>query len=273
MPEIRIVALGSSFAAGPNIPPIENEAAGRSCRNYAHQLAAKIQDSSPGSKVTLTDLTVSGATILNVLEESQQAGGVVFPPQLHGVPPNADIVTFTCGGNDIKYIGGLMHDSMVATLGRSHPMVSGSEAACAPALKPEELIERIKRTLVEINRRAPQARVYLVQYLALIGDCTRPLYDLPLSAAKLHHYDENVAKLLAQAYYSAAEHCPWAEVVPVAELSRSHALGSKQPWVRGFPPDIEKYLCGPSPYHPTLLGHTAVAEMIYRQMLETFINL
>ena len=107
MPDIHIAALGSSFAAGPNIYPIENEAARRSSRNYAHQLAAKIQASSQENKLTLTDLTVSGASILNVLEEPQRVGGVVFPPQLRGLPPDADIVTFTCGGNDVKYIRSL----------------------------------------------------------------------------------------------------------------------------------------------------------------------
>ena len=267
MPEIHIAALGSSFAAGPSIHPIENEAAGRSYRNYARQLAARIKDSIPGAQVTLTDLTVSGATILNVFEESQQAGQVAFPPQLRGLPPDADIVTFTCGGNDVKYIGSLIHDSMVSVLGRNHPMLVGSEAASAPALKLEELTDRIKRAIDEIHRMAPRARVYLVQYLALIGECTRPIYDLPLNADKVKHYDE-VAKMLAQAYYDAAQGRSWAEVVPVAEVSRTHALGSEEPWVRGFPPDIEKHTNGPSPYHPTLLGHTAVAGIIYAQIAE-----
>ena len=144
-------------------------------------------------------------------------------------------------------------------------MVAGSGPACAPALKLEELTDRIKRTLDEIHRIAPKARTYLVQYLALLGDCTRPLYDLPLNAVKIRHYDE-VAATLAQAYYDGAKGRAWAEVVPVAELSRIHALGSEQLWVRGFPSDIEKNPNGPSPYHPTLLGHIAVAEIIYRQL-------
>lgn len=271
MPEIHITALGSSFAAGPSIHPIENEAAGRSYRNYARQLAAKIEDSSPGTKVTLTDLTVSGATILNVLEESQQAGQVVFLPQLRGLPRDADIITFTCGGNDLKYIGSLTHDSMVSVLGRNHSMLAGSEAASAPALKLEELTDRIKGSINEIHRMAPRARVYLVQYLSLIDECTRPIYDLPLNADKVKHYDE-VAKMLAQTYYDAAKGRSWAEVVPVAKSSRTHALGSEQPWVRGFPPDIEKHTNGPSPYHPTFLGHTAVAKIIYRQIAERWRN-
>lgn len=37
-----IAALGSSFAAGPGIEPIEDAQAMRSSNNYAHQLARRL---------------------------------------------------------------------------------------------------------------------------------------------------------------------------------------------------------------------------------------
>jgi hypothetical protein len=52
----HLVALGSSFAAGPGIEPIADRGAMRSARNYPHVLAEHF-----GAQ--LTDLTVSGATI------------------------------------------------------------------------------------------------------------------------------------------------------------------------------------------------------------------
>jgi hypothetical protein len=68
-----------------------------------------------------------------------------------------------------------------------------------------------------------------VQYLSVIGDQTRPLYDLALTAEHIQAFD-SVAKLLAQAYVDAAEdRSRWVEVVPVADVSREHGLGSEEP--------------------------------------------
>src|SRR5438067_9178958 len=75
----HVVALGSSFAAGPGIRPIADRAAGRSERNYAHLLAERLG-------AGLTDLTVSGATTATILEQSQRTLRHRFPPQLSGVP-------------------------------------------------------------------------------------------------------------------------------------------------------------------------------------------
>jgi hypothetical protein len=65
--KLRIASLGSSFAAGPEIPPqIEPLAAMRSGQNYPHLLAQRLN-------AELTDLSVSGATLLNITVEPQSA--------------------------------------------------------------------------------------------------------------------------------------------------------------------------------------------------------
>ena len=111
MTKLRIAALGSSFAAGSSVEPIENQAAGRSSRNYAHQLAEKLN-------ADLTDLTISGATLLTVLDQKQDVGwGQTFDPQLDHLSRDANIVTLTAGGNDLGYIGGMCHDSMLPSFG------------------------------------------------------------------------------------------------------------------------------------------------------------
>ena len=59
----RYVALGSSMAAGPGIPPRvpgSPRSAGRSARNYAHLVAESLG-------VGLLDVTYSGATTAHVL--------------------------------------------------------------------------------------------------------------------------------------------------------------------------------------------------------------
>lgn len=97
-----IAALGSSYAAGPGIPPIEDVAAMRSGANYAHLLAQRL-----GAR--LTDLTVSGATTETILDAPQTAwNGLRIPPQIGGLPADAELVTLTAGGNDLGFIGAAM---------------------------------------------------------------------------------------------------------------------------------------------------------------------
>ena len=96
-PRVRLVAaLGSSFAAGPGIEPVADTGAMRSGANNAHLLATTLG-------ADLTDLTVSGATTANILDEPQLSRtGVRYPPQVSGLPAEADLVTVTAGGNDLQ---------------------------------------------------------------------------------------------------------------------------------------------------------------------------
>lgn len=103
---LHLVALGSSFAAGPGIQPQASPlAASRSKRNFVNLLSQKL----PNSRVT--DLTVSGATLLNLLVDAQVSGGTTFPPQLEGLPEDADVVMILGRGNDMSYIGDMLLNS------------------------------------------------------------------------------------------------------------------------------------------------------------------
>ncbi|KAK8039334.1 SGNH hydrolase [Apiospora rasikravindrae] len=42
MPPLRIASLGSSFAAGPGVPPVSDAKAARSSANYARLLSARL---------------------------------------------------------------------------------------------------------------------------------------------------------------------------------------------------------------------------------------
>ena len=97
---LHIVALGSSFAAGPGIHLQALKSAGRSKQNYAHLLAKRL-----GAR--LTYLSVSGTTLMNILLEPQVLFRNHFEPQLAAFPSNVDIVTITGGGNDLNYIGAI----------------------------------------------------------------------------------------------------------------------------------------------------------------------
>ncbi|WP_416979863.1 SGNH/GDSL hydrolase family protein [Streptomyces sp. T028] len=259
----HLAALGSSFAAGPGIEPIANRAAGRSARNYPHLVARRL-----GAE--LTDLTVSGATTENVLDAPQRRMRREFPPQLEGVPSDADLVTITVGGNDLDYIGSMF---MLGIAGRlsSSPWTRPLRAVLLPGPDvPNPTAETIERAtarlcqVVEAARgRTPGARILLVDYLKVIGPGTRPSRAAPFDEAgidALRRLGETVSQI-----FGAAASRSGAELVRMGELSRGHALGSADPWVSGLP-DRLRHLGKVAPFHPTAEGMRSVADAVVEHL-------
>jgi lysophospholipase L1-like esterase len=253
---LHIVALGSSFASGPGIPPQAFKAAGRSEKNYAHLIASRLN--SP-----LTDLSVSGATLLNVLSEPQLFFGRRFAPQLASLPPDVDIVTITAGGNDLGYIGGVIFDTLLAKL--LARMLSHFLPAPVPPpdLSGQDVADRFVAVIDKIRETAPTCRVYLVEYLTLFGRHAKPGADGSLDEEKIEKYKKIAAKLQA-AYKLAAKARSGCVLVPVGERSWDHGLGSEEPWVDGF--SFAMWRKGKVPYHPNAKGMEAVAEMLYEEL-------
>lgn len=241
--KLKIASLGSSFAAGPDIPPqLKPLEAMRSGNNYPHLLAKHFD-------ANLTDLTVSGATLLNITVDWQDASSRKFPPQISELPKDADVVTITAGGNDINYIGGLISDA------------SGEEVQPAP-LSPNELAERFGGVLDEIHKRAPAARVFLVEYLAVLGPETKANKDITLDQERID-YHRQVASILQNAYSVVEQdRSEWCERVPIHHLSQGHVLGSKEPWIGSL-------TSGPL-LHPNLAGMKAVAGFLADHVQKSF---
>ncbi|KAK5134189.1 hypothetical protein LTR08_006849 [Meristemomyces frigidus] len=260
MPRLKLTALGSSFAAGPSIDPIINEAAKRSGRNYAHQLAHLL-----GADVT--DLTVSGATLVNVLDTPQETllPRHVFPPQLDGLPSDTDIVTLTGGGNDMGYSFGMLHDSMASHGQEMVDLLNSWVAHPAAPVQGQALVDRFVAVLDKIHSIAPQAKVYLVQYLSIFGSASKPgTAEIPLTEKQIAQYKQT-AKDLDQVYEkAAAARAEFTELVPAAKLSEGHEVGTAEPWMLGF--DLDALWKGVIPYHPNLAGHTAVAAELAKRI-------
>jgi lysophospholipase L1-like esterase len=250
MAPLHIVALGSSFAAGAGLPPYVDRAARRSQINYSHILAARLD-------ARLADLSVSGATLANMLGEPQIFFGNHFEPQIESVPADADIVTITAGGNDLGYIGGMFGDSIRAyLLGR---LFMGSAPKVAP-MGVEELAERFVEVIDKIGEKAPNAQVYLVEYLTLLGPHVRAGVDVAFDEGRIK-FHQGVAKILNAAYRLAGEKRPKVVVVDMAERSLEHGLGSELPWVD--PLTLMGILRGEPVLHPNILGMQAVADVLY----------
>lgn len=253
-----IAALGSSFAAGPTLEPVADVEAMRSTRNYPHLLAA-------GLGADLVDLTVSGATTANILHTPQQTmSGREFAPQLDGVPPEADLVTVTAGGNDLRFIGSMLfaawsrHEPdgpLAQMLGQG--FTSGLPDAGAGDI---ELTAAGLAAIVDaVRRRAPQARVILVDYLTVVTEHTpagdRAIFD----AAQLQVF-LRLQAALAQAYRTAADRSG-AELLAVSTVSADHGLGSDDPWVIGFRADMATTA---GSFHPNEAGMAAIADRLRR---------
>lgn len=256
-PGSSYVSLGSSFAAGPGIGPQLVKTAGRSGRNYPHQVAEALQ-------LDLVDVTYSGATTANILSEPQGDA----PPQLDAVGPDTELVTVTAGGNDLDYIGSFLRGSLMNTLARPVGLVSkrlGNRIrARVSYLREQAEYDAVADALVEIVSRiregAPRSRILLVDYLTVVGPTTRPRLDVPLNEEQLPSV-VMMAEGLAQAFAKAAARSG-AELVAASAASLDHGVGSAEPWTTGF---------GLRPgggvgYHPNEAGMTAVAGLVLQQL-------
>ncbi|MFB4303855.1 SGNH/GDSL hydrolase family protein [Actinomadura sp. NTSP31] len=260
----RYVALGSSFAAGPGIPPLVNRRARRSGRNYAQQVAKKLS-------LRLTDATHSGATTEDVLIGTHSRLRAPMPAQVEAIEPDTTLVTITVGGNDIGYIGGLITASLAARAGRQVARLSPGVAEWirgrvdleVDARRVEEATHAMTTVGKEVRRRAPRARVLWVDYLTVVGSheiaLQSPRSRLPLTIDDLRKV-ARTAKLLAEAFATAA-HESGTELVGTSSASMDHGALSPEPWVTGFEGSLMKR-DATVPYHPNLAGMTAVAELI-----------
>ena len=255
---LQIVALGSSFAAGPGIKPQALKIAGRSEKNYPRLLAEKLN-------AQLTDLTVSGATLNNVLSEPQMLYGNHFEPQLSALPSDVDIVTITGGGNDLGYIGAVTRSTIQSYfIGQIVSYFLPGPDNPQP-LTAEDVAARFVAVIDKIRETSPLCRVYLVEYLTLFGPNTKPGIDVSFNDSKIREF-QDIAATLQTAYRLAAEARNGCKVIPVAGRSQYHGLGSEEPWVEGF--SFGLLLGRKAPFHPNARGMEAVADMLYEELAQ-----
>lgn len=239
----KYVAMGSSFAAGPGLPPYVPDAparCGRSAGNYAQQLAAK-------RGLALTDVTCSGATTGAVLE-----GWAELPAQVTAIDADTRLVTVTIGGNDVGYIGNMISASCL-TLARNTG--SGTEKCRTPSWAEEEKFQQLAAALIRIGtavrERAPNALLIFVEYPAILpptGTCAATPLD-PADADRLREVERRLRDLTGLAAKQSG-----ALLLPAAKLSLDHGVCDAEPWMEGFPVSA-----GKAPYHPNMAGMSAVA--------------
>ena len=252
----QIAALGSSFAAGPGILPVEDPAAMRSTRNYAHLLADRLD-------ADLVDLTVSGATTATILDTPQTTmTGVQYPPQIQGLPAQADLVTVTAGGNDLKFAASMLYEAWSRTEPTSpivtmmaHEFPHGIPEPTPATI--EAMAQGLADIVREVRSRAVNARVILVDYLTVLTESTATSDEWPFSAEQTTSF-RRIQDGIAKGYHLAAN-ITGVEVLRASQISVDHALGSDEPWVFGYQPTLEATAWS---FHPNEPGMAAVAQAL-----------
>jgi lysophospholipase L1-like esterase len=250
----RYVALGSSMAAGPSIPPRAEGAprlAGRSARNYPHLVAADLG-------LDLVDVTYSGATTANILRDKQFGS----PPQIHALDGTEALVTVTIGGNDVGYVPLLVAACLpwpaqwVPVLG-SRIRDLRDRGARDRAL--DEVAESLREVGEVVRRRASKARVLFVDNLTLLPPAGYKAPPLSNSDADLGRH---IAATLEARIEEAAQ-ATGCEVVKAGEASRDHHAWSSDPWTVGW---SVPWPGRPAAMHPNAAGMRAVAELVAAQV-------
>jgi lysophospholipase L1-like esterase len=256
----KYVALGSSYAAGPGLQPTVDGPCARSGADYPHLVADR-------HRLSLVDVTCSGATTADILTRSQPVSGGAVPPQIDAVTPDTRLVTITIGGNDLDYVGALTADSCVTALTTGVPIAGAALASvcnrAAGTATDRSDYDRVRSSIADVvhavRDRAPRATVVLVDYL--------PVFDAQATACDLVPVTPEQARTLRATYdglltaTAQAAASTGATLAITATDDPAHTPCGPEPWLTGF--ELPNPAAGKGiPYHPTAAGMTAVADSV-----------
>ncbi|QQM46102.1 SGNH/GDSL hydrolase family protein [Streptomyces liliifuscus] len=174
------VALGDSYTAGPRIPGQNGKPPGcdRSDRNYP----ALVADGLGLGAAKFRDVSCSGATVAD-LSAPQSTDDGVNPAQLAAVSAATGLVTVGVGGNDIGFgsvITACVKDGVRYRMESRFEDGTLNDAPCRKryvsggtdqvAARIDAAGGRLSAALRDIGRRAPEARVFVVGYPAILPD-------------------------------------------------------------------------------------------------------
>ncbi|WP_216894928.1 SGNH/GDSL hydrolase family protein [Nocardia alni] len=257
----QYVAMGSSYASGPGLPDIINQACMRSAQNYPHQVAA-------ATGLRVVDVSCSGAITANILNRPQHTRrGAVMPPQIAAVTTDTRLVTVSIGGNDLNLVGSMLTDSSCAKITGSMPRLcehlTGHRPPTAAAIA---TVERSITTVISMVRaRAPHATVMLIQYLPAFDKSATTCAAAPMPASEAATVRQTYDDLFHATGRVAAQTGATVISVPDAE---AHTACSADPWVAGYvgPPTAGHAAIRAGAFHPNLEGTTRIAQQIIARL-------
>ena len=252
-PDPAYVSLGDSYAAGPLIP-VQVPLFGclKSNNNYANLTARNLG-------LTLKDASCSGAETEDMTSPQNVDPDGPNPPQFDSLTKRTRIVTVQIGGNDIGF-SSIARDCANAT--------SNEGAPCQDRYVHDgrdEISERIQATapkvaavLQGIHQRSPKARVFIVNYAAILPDegpgCwpQMPITDGDVPYVRAKEKELN-AMIAAQAAANGAELLDWY----TASIGKD---ACKPPVIRWVEPVVP--VNAAAPVHPNLGGMIGASELL-----------
>jgi hypothetical protein len=246
------VGLGDSYAAGPLIPNQQLDPLGclRSDHNFAHLAAAQLGQS-------LRDVSCSGATT-DDMTQSQDVTPGPNPPQFNALSADTRTVTLQIGGNDIGFTEIIENCATVSPFGHpcqdryvvnGHDEIAARIAATAP---------KVAAVIQGIHARAPQARVFVVNYAAILPETGHGCWPtVPLAWADvpyLRGVEKSLNAMLAQQAGANG-----ATIVDdyTASIGHDACKSSSTKWVEPLIPTHAA-----APFHPNARGEAGIAGVV-----------
>ncbi len=252
----RYVALGDSYTAGPLIPDLAGSPAGcaRSSHNYPSLVAAAIGASS------FKDVSCQGADTTNMAHPEPVPLGT-NPPEFNALTTGTSLVTVQIGGNDINFI-----DIVINCTARSflNPFgspcksyyTSGGTDQLAKAVA--QTAPKVAAVLQGIHKRAPNARVLLVGYPAILpvtGNGCWPL--VPIAHGDVPYLRGIEIKLNKMLASQAASNGATYVDTYTASIGHDACQSPGAKWVEGLVPTSPG-----APFHPNARGEEGMAKQV-----------
>jgi hypothetical protein len=248
--------LGDSYAAGPLIPNQQLNPLGclRSDRNFAHVAAAALGRS-------LADVSCSGAKTDDMTAPQNVTPGP-NPPQFNALTTDTQIVTLQIGGNDIGFTSILQNCATANPF--AHPcrdryVVDGRDtladkiAATAP---------KIAAVLQGIHARSPGARVFVVNYAAILPETGSGCWpQVPIAFTDVPYLRSVEKKLNAMLAEKAAANGAGIVDDYTASIGRDACRSASTRWVEPLVPGNAA-----APFHPNARGEAGIAAVVVREV-------
>jgi GDSL-like Lipase/Acylhydrolase family len=249
------VGLGDSYAAGPLIPNQQLNPLGclRSDHNFAHLAAAQLGQS-------LADVSCSGATTADMTAPQDVTPGPANPPQFNALTAATRTVTLQIGGNDVGFTEIIENCASASPFG--HPcqdqyVVNGDDtlrdriAATAP---------KVAAVIQGIHARSPQARVFVVNYAAILPETGSGCWPVvPIAWADVP-YLRGIEKALNTMLAQQAS-ANGATIVDdyTASIGHDACKSTSTKWVEPLIPTNAA-----APFHPNARGEAGIAAVVAR---------
>ncbi|WP_030937193.1 SGNH/GDSL hydrolase family protein [Streptomyces sp. NRRL S-646] len=271
LPNGPYVALGDSYTAAPKVPGQSGKPAG--CERSDHNYPALVARELGLKQGEFHDLSCSGATTAD-LSAAQSTDQGTNPAQLSAVSRATRLVTLGIGGNDIGF-SSMITTCVQAGLGYQLENRFGGpppdKAPCKAryvsdgtediAAKIEAAGGRLTGVLHDIERRAPEARVFVVGYPAILpaegaAGCGRAMGLAPGDVSFLRQQEQQLNAMLRSRAHAAG-----ASYIDTYTPSAGRDACAQRD-VRWVEPLVPAALA--APVHPNERGERGMAQAVLR---------